>query len=499
MKLAKACAQCRFAKRKCYSDDLRGPCLRCTERQSPCSLTQLTLTQSQPRLLAPSVGGIRSEESRESDILDLLDGKAEELVENYIHKIHDRPHSLFHVPTLRADVRRGSVSKALLLGLCSMGCRFSSDAKVRSLEPDLTTECKRLIKADLESISLENIQACILAANLCAADTNPSSEALFFPITMSQIMRLDSTEPADNTVVREVKRRVWWTLFMADRWHSSGLGLPFQIKTFPGQTDLPMDESIFHRLPADQDGFLDVPWKPGLWAHMITLVKIFAPIQDLNYRIVKEDLDDITAERCTMDLAHQLHVWEEILPADAQSNEENLREHQRKGTGGPFVALHLGFHHYSTLLFFQYLDTRRSPTAATRSYAERCKYHASSYSALLKSARSMENCDAVYLTVGHMAIVSSSVLVHTLLFGGEDEVPDARNSLNANFEALLELEQLWPALKFMVCGDYFKHSFGEHTANFLHTRLTGLSNSKTHAFCLPINTLIGWIDGWFGI
>ncbi|RFU26107.1 hypothetical protein B7463_g10228, partial [Scytalidium lignicola] len=236
---------------------------------------------------------------------------------------------------------------------------------------------------------------------------------------------------------------------MADRWYSSGLGLSRQIQDCERSTDLPMDESIFYGLRINQPA-LDSPWKPGLWAHMITLVGLFGPIQDLNFRIVQQDLEDSEIDRCVHDLSQKVDSWEEMLPADTKLNEENLKEHKRRNTGGPFVALHLGYHPYSTLLYFQNLETRCTPTATASNFAERCKYHASSYSKLLEFARQQEGFKAVYPTVGHMAIVSSSVLLHTLLFGDEDELLGARNSLNANFKALVELEQYWPALKSMV-------------------------------------------------
>jgi hypothetical protein len=266
---------------------------------------------------------------------------------------------------------------------------------------------------------------------------------------MAQIMQLPSVEPTDTMVTRELKRRLWWTLFMADRWYSSGLGLPRQIHDATNSTDLPIDESVFHTLPAE--GFvLETPWRPGLWAHMITLVDHFGPIQDLNRRIVQGELEDTEINRCVSDLSQRLDAWQDMLPTDIKLNQENLDLHRSKNTGGPFVALHLGFHHYSTLLYFQYLETRRIPTDTTMILSERCKYHASSYSELLKYSRDHSGFKAVYQTVGHMTIVSSSVLLHTLLFGDEDQIPNARNSLNANFEALIELEKYWPALKSIV-------------------------------------------------
>jgi hypothetical protein len=238
---------------------------------------------------------------------------------------------------------------------------------------------------------------------------------------------------------------------MADRWYSSGLGLPRQIHGIERTIELPMDESIFHSILADTIA-LEVPWKPGLWAHMITLVDIFGPIQDLNRRIVQEDLNDVEISKCTYDLSQRLDAWEDMLPADKKFTQKNLEEHRERNTGGPFVALHLGFHHYSTLLYFQYLETKFIPTTTDTDFANRCKHHASSYSSLLRYSREHHGFKAVYPTVGHMAIVSSSVLLHTLLFGDEYQLPSVRASLNSNFEALIELEQYWPALKSMVRG-----------------------------------------------
>ena len=183
---------------------------------------------------------------------------------------------------------------------------------------------------------------------------------------------------------------------------------------------------------------------------MITLVDLFGPIQDLNRRIVQEDLEDSEINRCAYDLLQKLGGWENKLSPDTKLNQENLKGYKNRNTGGPFVALHLRFHHYSTLLYFQYLESKGISTDMTRIFAERCKHHASSYSALLKFSREHKGFKAVYPTVAHIVIVSSSVLLYTLLFGDEDQIPSARNSLNANCQALIKLAQYWPAIKSMV-------------------------------------------------
>lgn len=182
-------------------------------------------------------------------------------------------------------------------------------------------------------------------------------------------------------------------------------------------------------------------WTPGFWAHMITLVHIFGPIVDLNRRCASLVATPDDRDRTVASLALQLQQWEEMLPLNARYSTENLLEHKLRGLGGPFVALHLGFHHYATLLYFQFLS---SPDDC--SYRQRCKYHARAYSGLLKQARETGSCEAIYPTVGHMTTVSSSTLLYILLFGKNDELVDARAGLNSNFEALIELKDYWPRL-----------------------------------------------------
>jgi hypothetical protein len=105
---------------------------------------------------------------------------AARLVHHYLDKVHNRPHSLFYPTKLRKEVQDGSINEALLLAICCMGARFDDDPQVRSLENSLMDESKRLLLGDLENVCFEEVQTCILVANLAAAHLNPSSESLFF-------------------------------------------------------------------------------------------------------------------------------------------------------------------------------------------------------------------------------------------------------------------------------------------------------------------------------
>lgn len=239
-------------------------------------------------------------------------------------------------------------------------------------------------------------------------------------------------------------------MYMADRWSSSSLGLPPQIRDTDLAVDLPMDETMFESL-APEETKLNRPWKPGIWAHKISLVRLFGPIQDLNHRSVYGNVSTEELEASVASLSRLLEDWEEMIPHDVRMNADNLQRHIQAGHGGTFIALHLGYHHYATLLYFRFLEPASSSSPFAALYRSKCKSHASSYSELVKLARRKENCEVIYPTVGHMAVVSSSVLLHTLLFSEDEDLRDSRDALNANFEAILELRRYWPNTAPMVC------------------------------------------------
>lgn len=268
-------------------------------------------------------------------------------------------------------------------------------------------------------------------------------------ISLSHIMQLGTSTVGTRLVDLEIHRRIWWSLFMADRWSSSSLRLLPQIRDTELAVDLPMDEAIFQSLDPTSTQ-LEKPWQPGIWAFKISLVQLFGPIQQLNRHSVNRSMTSEDIESSILSLSQQLETWEDSLPDNIKWKEEMLDWHINRGTGGPYVALHLGYHHYSVLLYFRFLSSQEPRSPAASMYHSRCKSHASAYSNLVKLARGKQGCEVVYPTVGHMAVVSSSVLLHTLLFGEEADLKSARDALNANFAAIVELRQYWPNTAPMV-------------------------------------------------
>ena len=183
MKPAKACQQCRLSKRRCHEIEGRDSCVPCLRRQLKCTKS---LQKTRTRRLEPVRPN--SLDIQEPDLDSVLSQDViAELVNFYMQFIHDKPHSLFHSATLWSSIQDKSISKALLYSICAMGSRFSVDSNILRLQPRLIAEAKRLLQLDVENVCLENVQTCILVANLCAADLDSSSEALYFGKSIIQL------------------------------------------------------------------------------------------------------------------------------------------------------------------------------------------------------------------------------------------------------------------------------------------------------------------------
>ncbi|KAI3575607.1 hypothetical protein IWW34DRAFT_809061 [Fusarium oxysporum f. sp. albedinis] len=177
----------------------------------------------------------------------------------------------------------------------------------------------------------------------------------------------------------------------------------------------------------------------------------FGHIQGLNRAMAKGDMVPKVKCDAIKLIGQKLESWRTDLPENMQMTIQNIYSHQQNDLGGHFIALHLVFHHLSALVYFNSLETKEQSYMGQEDHVALCKSHASSFSSLLHISRQMSGCQQNYPTVGHMTTVASAVLLHTLLLGEPEDIPKARQELNTNFEALIELRQYWPATEAMTC------------------------------------------------
>lgn len=268
---------------------------------------------------------------------------------------------------------------------------------------------------------------------------------------MAQILNLGMCNEVDDGITRETKRRIFWTCFIMDTWASGGSNLSRQLGLQAKQPRVPMDEYVFQRMKPDDADVNDEEWVPGLWGHMVRLVEIYTQIQQLHKQLAETaEWDERLMESSVRALEARLDAFERDFGAELGFSRENLAAFVARGLGSVFIAFHLGYHHYYTLLFYQYLDQRRPLTQNGRGYAERCKHHAAVICDVLKASREVPGAPALYNIVGHVTIVSSSVLLHTYLFGEPHELEESRRCLASNLESLVQLRSYWPSVELMV-------------------------------------------------
>lgn len=259
-------------------------------------------------------------------------------------------------------------------------------------------------------------------------------------------MKIQEPDPNDSFILQEVKIRTWWSLVIADNWSPSSLGLPRMLRA-DSTNKLPMDEVLFQEMSMN-DEIQPVDRENGLWAYHASLASIFALIQDINFILVANNIDRSMTGHVDM-VAQRLLEWHDSIPSAMLMNDVNLNTYRTKGHGGSLVALYFGYHYYSIILYFQFLNPSHQEIDKAAIYANRAKHHALAFSRLLHTARNQKDCHVVYLVVAHLTVVASSVLLHSLLFGDVAEVEEARKLLTLNFEALEELTTYWPSVERM--------------------------------------------------
>lgn len=277
---------------------------------------------------------------------------------------------------------------------------------------------------------------------------------------------------------------------MLDRWSSAGNDVPRQIHD-TCDVPLPMDEVEFVFLTPETAP--PSPTRPGLYGRMVQLADVFCQVQDLHRQHVDHNISNLEAEERTYHLASALDQFANTLPPDLQMSETNLHSNAERGLGSAFVALHLGYHHYSTLLYFQYLDLQLDQNATVVDFAAKCRHHAAAFSDLLGLSMKAPGCGVVYLIVAHMTAVSSATLLHTLFFGRQEELDETRERLKANFETLVRLKRFWPAVAHMVSLNAFNQPI-----RLTASRRKGSSSSRMHACGVLTPTRIKLIGGWSG-
>ncbi|RKL30817.1 hypothetical protein BFJ72_g11382 [Fusarium proliferatum] len=279
-------------------------------------------------------------------------------------------------------------------------------------------------------------------------------------IRMIQLRRLQ-TSLSTNRLQREIEIRVWWNVWMWDCWESAGSCIRQQLTIDPG-FPLPMEEHAFEQLDPDSDDSdsitqqdMNASRQRGLWAQMIPFTEVVAPINEIHELTVQNCIPDAELFDKIERIAEKLETWKLNLPSTLLVTPTNLASYSSTGLGRTLVALHTGYHHFSQLLYYQFLHRSLSTSAGCSpiviEYARRCRSHAADLSNLLSLANSTPGCESRWLMVGHLLAISSSIHLHTLLFDDDDDqITGVKKMLKKNFEMMMELRRYWPGIDLAI-------------------------------------------------
>jgi hypothetical protein len=375
-----------------------------------------------------------------------------DLVEQYFAHIHDKHHSLFHQPTIMQQLEEQMLPEVLLYAMMALGARFSDRHELIAVKPRRRgREYAKIAvsKLDMADISITTVQASILLGTIAFAESRMESEAMYYSVAtrLALLLKLHNRS-AVSAIEHQVNLRVWWTLYMIDIWSATGLHLPRQFG-YSEQVPLPAEESVFLLLPDSPPSTSIFSSSASIWGVMAHLAHIWTEIHEVNKASVAGLSSPSELNASVATLSAKLQDWSASLPRHLICTEANLVRYSQLNMGSAFAALHLGYHYYNEVLFYQFLSphTRPDPAISTAHFATSCKLHARQFCDLLYLCNSSPNCAPLYVMVGHMLVVTSTVYMHDLLFSAsEEDITEARRRLEHNFEILTRLQSFWVEL-----------------------------------------------------
>lgn len=148
------------------------------------------------------------------ELLNVTVETRDELVDLYLRLIHDKPHTLFHPSQLKERIRTDEMPMAMLYAIMALAARYditsaqsvsalltrstgrlSGKAEIRRKADSFFSTARYILKLGIDDVKLSNLQSCILVANLCGAEGDSQSEALYFGEYVSQEADSTSNEP----------------------------------------------------------------------------------------------------------------------------------------------------------------------------------------------------------------------------------------------------------------------------------------------------------------
>ncbi|CAG7944798.1 unnamed protein product [Penicillium olsonii] len=460
---AAACVNCRVRKRRCVPvEDGRG-CRLCKSLSTPCPNEPIEAT-------GPSTGLKKTDFRTKREIYH-------DLVPLYFRYIHNVAHTMIHEASFRHRLQNGRASMLQVYAMCALAARFSDSSHFQGVARGkrgkmYISEAEHLTQQSLIAPSLESVQGLILIGYYYGGEGNTKAKHIYSGLARLHAEALSFPDiPNDVSPMRqEEHRRTWLSVLIASHWTTTDMSIePVSFIHRPDVINPEVDDATFHSLDPERQQETDTS-PCNMWAQMAKTLDIFNKTSVLLRRLSQclIQFSDYCIEASRLQAA--LDQWEHDLPPGLAYNEANIKSLVRQGLGRTFLAMHIGLHHFRQMLFFPFLDAHGDHDITELAQrATQCKASANIVSDIIEHSTYIEGCDLNYFIYGHIAVISSCVHLHALLFSGDHvELSEARKRLISNFEYLMDLKSYWPVVDHSVarlrkfqksCQDSMSDSF----------------------------------------
>ncbi|KAF3026049.1 hypothetical protein E8E15_003346 [Penicillium rubens] len=369
---------------------------------------------------------------------------------------------MIHEASFMHQFKEGTASMIHIYAMCALAARFSDDPVFHGIARGsrgsiYISEAVRLFQQSIITPSLESMQGLILIGYYYGGEGDGKAKHIYTGLARLHAETLSLWEiPKDGSLLsQEEHRRTWLSVNIASDWSAIDISVePISLNHGLDVDLLKFDDIAFQSLdPYLVQGTYSSPQSPyNMWAYMARSLGIFNQTSVLLRRMSQGSISFHDYCQEAVVLEGRLDEWEKSLPPNLRYTTENITSSVNQRLGRTFLAMHIGYHHFRQILFFPFLDARRNhDNMKLTKNAWQCKRSADIISDILRHSTDTENCDLNCFIYGHIAVISSCVHLHTLLFSGNTgALSMARQWLLLNFKYLMGIKSYWPVVEHSV-------------------------------------------------
>ncbi|WKT54435.1 hypothetical protein QSH57_005019 [Fusarium oxysporum f. sp. vasinfectum] len=413
----------------------------------------------------------------------------EHLAEVFFDNIYGQSYHLLHKPSYMRKLKNGTLPPVLVLTVCAVAARFTSNRLVSSSGPEFlrgeewASHARDICTRQYEWPNL-TILTCLLILGLHEFGTCQGSRSwalggqairMAFALQLHKDLEYDpsgrnGTKTRLSFTDREIRRRIMWACFLMDRFNSSGADRPMFIREDTIQIPLPVKEKYFQfDMPAPTemlDGRVPHPPSPndgqigdarenmGVAAFLIRAIALWGRI--ITY--LSQGRKDLDPNSLWEDESHHKKHLNDVvnleasLPLSLKYSAENLEVHKTENTASQFLFMHICLQHNILFVSRAAMSAQKQHGIHDGFFSEASKRTfdaANRISELLREAE-QSRCFVSAPFAGYCAFSSATVHILGIISRNPSMTPIAEANLTTNVRYLHKMKKYWGIFHWMV-------------------------------------------------